>query len=157
MSVSDKGAFKTKIDSKSFYTEILNKSNSVLNSQKYNLYKTVYDILQCPNFAIQYMALYELLNSLLPIVSKRKTQKDVTTFFLKNKEKEYQVSFMPSRKKNKGNEDGNEDYFTYLRNQIGHPGGLSSEKIKKLGIKEATIKCLLRIINDVICEDCNLQ
>lgn len=157
LSVSDKGAFKTKIDSKSFYTEILNKSNSVLNSQKYNLYKTVYDILQCPNFAIQYMALYELLNSLLPIVSKRKTQKDVTTFFLKNKEKEYQVSFMPSRKKNKGNEDGNEDYFTYLRNQIGHPRGLSSEKIKKLGIKEATIKCLLRIINDVICEDCNLQ
>ena len=153
LSVSDKGAFKTKIDSKSFYTEILNKSNSVLNSQKYNLYKTIYDILQCPNFAIQYMALYELLNSLLPIVSKRKTQKDVTTFFLKNKEKEYQESFMPSRKKNKGNED----YFTYLRNQIGHPRGLSSEKIKKLGIKEATIKCLLRIINDVICEDCNLQ
>lgn len=99
------------------------------------------------------MALYELLNSLLPIVSKGKTQKDVTTFFSKNKKKEYQVSFMPSRKKNKGQED----YFTYLRNQIGHPWGLSSEKIKNLGIKEATIKCLLRIINDVICEDCNLQ
>ncbi len=152
LSVSDKGAFKIKIDSKSFYTEILNKSNSVLNSQKYDLYKTIYDILQCPNFAIQYMALYELLNSLLPIVSKGKTQKDVTTFFLNNKNK-YKISFLNSRKKNKGNED----CFTYLRNQIGHPRGLSSEKIKKLGIKEATIKCLLRIINDVICEDCNLQ
>ena len=98
------------------------------------------------------MALYEILNSLLPIVDKRKAQKDVTTFFLNNKNK-YKISFLTSRKKNKGNED----YFTYLRNQIGHPWGLSSEKIKKLGIKEATIKCLLRIINDVICEDCNLQ
>lgn len=152
LALSDKLACKVKIKSESFYVEILNKSNSVLNPQKYDLYKSIYACLQCPDIAIQYMALYEILNSLLPIVDKRKTQKDVTTFFLNNKNK-YKISFLTSRKKNKGNED----YFTYLRNQIGHPRGLSSEKIKKLGIKEATIKCLLRIINDVICEDCNLQ
>lgn len=134
------------------YLRVVITQNTVNNPQKYDLYKSIYACLQCPDLAIQYMALYEILNSLLPIVDKRKTQKDVTTFFLNNKNK-YKISFLNSRKKNKGNED----CFTYLRNQIGHPRGLSSEKIKKLGIKEATIKCLLRIINDVICEDCNLQ
>ena len=61
-----------------------------------------------------------------------------------------EVSFFKSRRGN-GND---EDNYTFLRNKIGHPWGLSADEIKKLGINASLIQSLLSVINDVLCEKC---
>lgn len=147
ITISESVSMTCSLESNDFYSEIINGNKDLLDAEQHKYLKYIYDILSCPNLVIQYMALYDFLKSLLPIVGKEKSQKDVVNFFEKNKCK-YQICFKPSRR------DANktEDYYTYLRNEIGHPWGLSAEEIKKLGITESLIKGLICVIYDVLSE-----
>lgn len=145
---SDKLKYTIKEDGCAFYKEIAEGKNKVLEPEHYSVYKQIFDILKCPNLALQYMALYDLLKALLSS-SNNKSQKNVTEFFKKNNNR-YKVSFEKTRKIGKSN---NEDCYTHLRNKIGHPYGLSPNEIQALGVNEGVIKALITIINDIKCEN----
>ena len=78
----------------------------------------------------------------------KKGQKSVIAFFEKNSSR-YNYPTKQTRRKN---ETFTEDFFTYLRNEIGHPWELTDKEIKNLGVNERTVKSLLSVINDVLCE-----
>lgn len=140
---------RTLLPSLSFYKDIVTARNAMMDKNQYQVYKQIFDILQCPNLVIQYMSLYDLLKDKV-CNGINKNQKGVVQFFKDNKNRYPEVKFFPSRRKN-GN---NEDNYTFLRNKIGHPWGLSAKEIKKLGISESLIKSLLSVINDVLCGNC---
>lgn len=148
IALSEVVTMRTKMECESFYAEIAENKNFLLNSKKYKYYKTIFDILQCPNFVIQYMALYEMLETLLSPKGK-KGQKFVIVFF-ENNSSRYNYPTKQTRRKNR---IFTEDFFTYLRNEIGYPCGLTDKEIKELGVNERTVKSLLSVINDVLCEN----
>ena len=138
---------KIRLSSSEFYSSIISGKNLITDSKKRTIYKFIFDILQTPNLVIQYMTLYDLLKKL---VSKNSEpiQRDVIEFFERYKNKYTDVTWEASRKcKNK-----KEDCFTYLRNQISHSQDLSAGIIKGLDVNERKIKYLVRVINDILCE-----
>lgn len=138
---------RTLLPGSSFYGDIVTEKNAMMDKKKYPVYKQIFDILQCPNLVIQYMCLYDLLKEKV-CIGTNKSQKEVVQYFKKKQNRYPELKFFPSRRKNGKDEDN----YTFLRNKIGHPWGLSAEEIKKLGISEKLIQSLLTVINDVLCE-----
>ena len=148
--IKDELKYAISVKSDNFYSDIAHGDSAILDKKSRSVYKQIFDIIQCPNLVIQYMALYDLLKD-LACRGKKKNQQGVVNFF-KNNDRYSDVKFLPSRRGN-GN---SEDNFTFLRNKIGHPWGVSADEIKELGINEYLIKSLLTVINDVLCGKCVL-
>lgn len=111
------------------------------------LYKEIFWILHSPYKVIQFMGLYDIMAELIetPI-----SQKRVHDYFGKNITRYPFITFLPSEK------DGNkkEDSLTYLRNAIAHSRQAGISKFMEISnsVSDDHIKCLLTVINDLLCE-----
>ena len=68
------------VKSDNFYSDIAHGDSAMLDKKSRSVYKQIFDIIQCPNLVIQYMALYDLLKD-LACRGKKKNQQGVVNFF----------------------------------------------------------------------------
>ncbi len=139
--------FKT-ISAKTIYDKGL---SCRTNFEEYEaLYKELFYILHSPHKVIQFMGLYDIMAELIcsPI-----SQKRVHDYFGRNKNKYPFITFEPSRK----DTNKKEDSLTYLRNAIAHSrqAGISEYLEISDTISDEHIKCLLIVINDLLCDEEN--
>lgn len=131
-----------------FYKKILNSPTGI--KENFIQYEIIFKILNNPNRIVQFMSLYDLLLRLRQGKDKYPSQKKVTDYLKKNKDRFNFISFHNTRKKNK---NYREDNFTHLRNQIAHCEEFNDiDNYKKLGeeIDAKLIRNLLEVINDTI-------
>jgi hypothetical protein len=117
-------------------------------------YKRIFKTLHNPNLIAQFMSLYQFLMELLARERKRVEQKNVVEYFKNHADKYPFITFEPTRRKNITN-SFDEDYFTYIRNEIGHSEDTNDmELYTSLGkkITSRLIKQLVTVLNDVIIE-----
>lgn len=136
-----------RVPAENFYDTILNGKN--LLSEKHVLYQKIFQILHNPNRVMQFLILYDWLLVLLS-GDKRKEQKYIHIYLGKNRKKYPEVTFVDSK-------DGKSvDMFTDLRNQISHYEQVNDYNgYKEIGnkIPPSVIRVLVKVINDVICEN----
>lgn len=125
--------------------------NHVTNFNKHeSIYKKIFFILHSPHKVIQFLGLYDLMATLIhePI-----SQEKVHNYFGENRSKYPFIEFKQSRKNPKNKEDS----LTYLRNEIAHSEQLDIEEYLKVSekISHIHIQYLLKVINDIICDEEN--
>lgn len=123
--------------------------NHVTNFNKHeSIYKKIFWILHSPHKVIQFLGLYDLMATLIhdPI-----SQKKVHDYFGKNKNKYPFIEFKKSRKDPKKMEDS----LTYLRNEIAHSEQMDIKEYLNVSekISHTHIQYLLKVINDIICDE----
>lgn len=123
-----------------------------LNFKLYlSMYKSIFSTLENPNLVAQFLILYQFLLEILSPNKKKQYQSNVTDYFKNNKNKYPYITFHPKRKKTKNKEM--EDYFTHLRNEIGHCKKTNDlELYHKLGseITQKVISNIIKVIIDVL-------
>ena len=136
-----------RVPAENFYDTILNGKN--LLPEKHVLYQKIFQILHNPNIVMQFLILYDWLLVLLS-GDKRKEQKYIHIYLGKNRKKYPEVMFEKSK-------DGKSvDMFTNLRNQIAHYEQIDDyDGYREIGekIPPLVIRTLVKVINDVICEN----
>lgn len=142
--VTDEVFMRKTVSASSIYDCI--HSNNRL-SEKHAQYKELFWILHSPHNVIRFMGLYDIMAGL---ISNPISQKNVCSYFGKNKEKYPFVSFLPSLKNPKNKEDS----FTHLRNAIAHSKQVGVDEYIEISeqISDTVIKRLLIVINDLLCE-----
>lgn len=130
----------------SIYKQALESSNAVHNYGY--IYKEIFLILKNPIKAIQFLALYDIMQDLI-CGNSEQPQKILHDFFGKNKNKYPFISFKPSIK----HPSKMQDSFTHLRNSLAHSRDLGAEEYLKIAnnICEQDIKNILTVINDYLC------
>ncbi len=121
-------------------------------SDKKAEYKELFFILHNPHKAIQFIALYDILQGKICEGRKTMRQRDVTEFFRKNKEEcpgKYPFVNFVSRN-DRPNEK--EDTFTHIRNSIAHSKQAGIDKFLKTteAISDEIVSQLLKVISDII-------
>ena len=146
LSFKDELYMDIKLPATTIYKQALYASNAI---KKYSgIYKEIFFILQNPLPAIQFLALYDIMQDLICGDSEQ-PQKVLHNFFGKNKDKYSFISFKPSMKyPNKM-----QDNFTYLRNALAHSRTLGAKEYLKTvqSISKQDIKNILFVINDYLC------
>lgn len=140
-----------RVPSEIFYDTILSGKNML--PEKHVLYQKIFQILHNPNKVMQFLILYDWLLVLLS-GDKRKEQKYIHNYLGKNKEKYPEVTFI------KSDSGKSEDMFTHLRNQIAHYEQVNDYNgYREIGnkIPPIMIRTLVKVINDVICEDMQVE
>lgn len=111
-------------------------------------YKELFFILHNPHRAIQFIALYDILQGKICNDDERMRQEKVTNFFGKNKARYPFVKFVPRSDK----PDKNEDTFTHIRNSIAHSKQAGIDEFLRTTeyISDEMVSQLLRVISDII-------
>lgn len=117
-------------------------------SEKKAEYKELFFVLHNPHRAIQFIALYDILQGKICNDDEREKQIKVTNFFGKNRELYPFIYFVPRRDR----PDKNEDMFTHLRNSIAHSkqAGIDEFLDTTDMISDEIISRLLLVISDII-------
>lgn len=124
-------------------------------SDKKAEYKELFYILHNPHRAIQFIALYDILQGKICNDDDRMRQARVTNFFGKNKSRYPFVSFVPRS----DNPDRKEDIFTHIRNSIAHSKQVGiDEFITTMDfISDEIVSQLLSVISDIISEKISVK
>lgn len=111
-------------------------------------YKELFFILHNPHRAIQFIALYDILQGKICDAGERQRQEKVTNFFGKNRLRYPFVTFVPRN----DNPDKNEDMFTHLRNNIAHSkqAGIKEFLETTEHISDEVVSYLLAVVSDII-------
>lgn len=111
-------------------------------------YKELFYILHNPHRAIQFIALYDILQGKICNDDERMRQETVTNFFGKNKTRYPFVKFVPRSDR----PDKNEDTFTHIRNSIAHSKQAGIDEFLRTTefISDEMISHLLSVISDNI-------
>lgn len=144
--LSDKFSINVSLPANLIYKQALNSSNAIKKHS--GIYKEIFFILQNPLEAIQFLALYDIMQDLICGDSEQ-PQKILHDFFGKNKNKYSFISFKPSIKY----PDKMQDSFTHLRNALAHSRTLGAKEYIKIvqSISKQDIKNILFVINDYLC------
>lgn len=137
----------SRVPSKVFYDKIISGKNML--PENHVLYQRIFQILHNPNKVMQFLILYDWLLVLLS-GDKQKEQKYIHNYLGKNKMKYPEVKFL------KSDNGKSEDMFTHLRNQIAHYEQVNDYSgYREIGnkIPPIMIRTLVKVINDVICEN----
>lgn len=89
-----------------------------------------------------------MLYELIARKNRKSSQKNITKYIKNNKDRYPTIGFRKSRKA-----DYDEDYLTYLRNEIGHCEDTNDfELYATLGnqISDEVIKLIIKVLNDLI-------
>lgn len=146
--IRDSLELKYNVNSNTLYNNIVNSQTSI--DDNFMKYERMFKTLHNPNNIAQFMSLYQFLMELLQENRTYTSQKLVTNYLKRNKDKYDFLYFKPTRKIN---ENFEEDCFTYIRNEIGHSEDTNDLNLyKELGsqITQQLIKNLLIVINDII-------
>lgn len=117
-------------------------------SEKKAEYKELFYILHNPHRAIQFIALYDILQGKICCDNDRMRQEKVTNFFGKNKTRYPFVNFVPRSDK----PEKNEDTFTHIRNNIAHSKQAGIDEFLETTefISDEIVSQLLSVISDII-------